>query len=186
MGHSHHTYDEFDNDLTRPLYGHVSEFKDGTVPDWVKKPSVSQSHLELLFEIPFDKYDGDIPKRDLPNGVSKKRGRGPTRYVIDRDTYLEQHRKRVQNQDDDERRRFDIVRFELNMRGSGVVVSHATGSGPTVPDKIKDRLSEIRNTSRWNRKVDGHHINFSQWDLTYRLGPRGGINSVHIEADLNH
>lgn len=184
MGHTHHTYDEFDSDLTRPLYGYVSELKDGTVPDWVKEPSLSQSALEHLFDIPYDKFDGDIPRRELPDGVSKKRGRGPTRYTVDRETYLEQHRERVQTAD--EKRNFDLVRFELNMRGSGVIVSHATGNGPTVPDEIKDRLSEVRNTSRWDRKVDGHHINFTQWDLAYHLGPRGGIQDVHIEADLNH
>ena len=42
MGHTHHAYDEFDESLVRPLYGYVTDFKSGKVPNWVKKKLLTQ------------------------------------------------------------------------------------------------------------------------------------------------
>lgn len=188
MGHTHHTYEEFDESLTRPLYGYVTELKEGTVPEWTMQPRLSKSGLQFLFDLPLDDHGRELSRSELPEGVTKQSGgRGPTRYAVDRETYLDQHRERVRNAEDDrERRRYSAVQYELNMRGSGVIVSHATGDGPAVPDDIQERLDAVRDTARWDRKVDGYHVNFSKWELVYDLGPRGGIQDVRIEADLNH
>ncbi|WP_302083992.1 hypothetical protein [Salinibaculum rarum] len=186
MGHQHHTYEFFGSDrVVRPLYGYVTDLKDGDVPRWAKKPTLSRGAVIRLFDLDRDEFGtGDIPRRALPDGVSKNTGgRGPTRYTVTRDAYLEQHQDRIGTADD--KYRYDTVRFEVNMRNSGVIRSHAS-RGATVPDDIQKRLSEIRDTPKWRRHVDGHHVNFTKWELAFKLGPRGGINDVHIEADLNH
>jgi hypothetical protein len=95
-----------------------------------------------------------------------------------RETFLEQYRK--QRKQSDKRFEFEIARFQLSYGRPSY------SSGPTVPQKVKDRLNELQQTSRWKCEVDGYHVSFRQWDLAYHLGPRGGIQDVKIEADLNH
>ncbi|WP_135665882.1 hypothetical protein [Halorhabdus rudnickae] len=177
MGHTHHSYDEFGDDLVRPLYGYVTDFKEGKVPNWVKNPSISQSEAERLLGL--GRVDGKIPRSELPSGMRRDSGgRGPTRYNVAPSTYLELHRERIQEAD--EKRRFRRVRFDLRTR------QKSYSRKQTVPSEISDRLSEIMDTSYWNRKVDGYHTSFRKWTLTYEIGRRGGVQDVHIEADLNH
>lgn len=177
MGHTHHTYDEFGTGLVRPLYGYVTTLKDGNIPNWVKKASIRQSEAERLLGL--GHVDGDIPLPELPSGMIRDSGgRGPTRYKVTPSTYLDLHRDRVQEAD--ETRRFQRVELDLRLR------QKPCSRKQTVPSEIKERLSEVTDTSHWNRKVDGYHISFSKWILAFKLGPRGGIQDVHIKADLNH
>lgn len=179
MGHTHHSYDEFGSNLTRPLYGHVSDLKSGTVPGWAKTPTESTYATAKLLGIGTDEYGQEIPRSMLPSGVSKDSGgRGPTRYKFAPETYLELHRERLPSDDE---ARFRNVRFDV--RTSGSIFGR---SGKTVPSKVTDRLNDVTDTSRWDRKVDGYHVSFRKWELVYHLGPRGGIQDVRIEADLNH
>ncbi|ERJ05125.1 hypothetical protein HLRTI_002924 [Halorhabdus tiamatea SARL4B] len=177
MGHTHHTYDEFDSNLVRPLYGYVTEFENGTVPTWAKEVSIYQSEAEELLGL--DHVDGNIPGSELPSGMKRDRGgQRLTRYTVKPKTYLDLHRERVQEAD--ETHRFNRVQFDLRMR------QKKYSRKETVPSKVKDRLSEVKNTTHWKRTVDGYHTNFRCWTLTYDLGPRGGIQDVHIKADMNH
>lgn len=179
MGHTHHTYGEFGDDLVRPLYGYVTKFRDGEVPMWAKKPTVSESKMADMLDLP-SKYKNGIPRGKLPKGVKKDSGgRGPTRYKVRREKFLELHRERIQTAD--RKIRYEHAEFDLEM-GTGYTPGHVQ----TVPDEIIERLNAVRGTSYWDRKVDGYHVGFSGWKLVYTIGARGGIQDVHIKADLNH
>jgi hypothetical protein len=183
MGHTHHTYDEFDRDgsLTRPLYGHVTALKNGEMPSWVRP---AQEHNERkvarLLGLDHDDYTEPIPKSDLPTGVSRQDARSDrhmTKYKFQPEAYLEAHRQQASNDDLYTRR----VNFDLYRGRKYRVPRGAT----TVPEEIEDRIDAITETSHWDRKVDGYHVKPSGWELQFELGNRGGIQDVHIVADLN-
>lgn len=181
MGGSFYSYSQFDSSLTRPLYGHVTELKSGTVPSWVKRPRISEHEVKRLWDLDLDPGSG-IPRSKRPDGVRKKSGgRGPTDYRVHRETYLEAHRERIGTADD--KGRFRTVRFDLKTSNS---TGFGSPRGKTVPSEIMDRLSAIRESPKWDQIVDGYHYSFRRWELIYRLGERGGITDVEIVANIRH
>jgi hypothetical protein len=186
MGHTKRTYDRFGDDLVRPLYGYVTELKEGHVPDWVKKQVMTQeTRVANLLDIEYDSYGDEISRSRLPSGVSKERSNGGfggpkrTKYVFTPEAWLKYYR---------ERSSFDRVSnrvlFELRRDNN-----HGWGrtTGATLPEDISERLNAISETGRWDEYY--HHRtreDFRQWYLRYQLGSRGGIQSVHIVADSHH
>jgi hypothetical protein len=178
MGGTSYRYDSFEANLTRPLYGYLGELRgDGNVPDWVKDPKVSRSELVDLFDLECS-FDERLLASQLPDGVEKLRGgRGPTRYRIQAQVYLDAHRDRAKPS---ARSSWRYVRFDLDME------EKTNGFGATVnnfPEDVRDRLTEIRETTVWDRRFDGYHEQFRSWKLEYQLGECGGIDDVAIVAD---
>jgi hypothetical protein len=181
MGHTHHTYDEFDRDgsLTRPLYGHVTDLKSGDIPAWVRPPQEHKRKTVQLLGIDHNDPTEPIPKSKLPAGVTRQNVHSDLHsitYKFTAKAYLEAHREQSANDDVINTVRFDLYRGRNYEKKRGVT---------TVPSDIEERIDAIKETSYWDRKVDGYHAKSSGWELHYKLGNRGGIQDVHIVADLN-
>lgn len=187
MGHTHHTYDEFDESLVRPLYGYVTDFKSGKVPNWVKKKRLTQeSRVADLLGIEYEDYTSELSRSELPAGVTKNTRRTPgdrsrrVEYVFTPKKWLEAHREQSSND-----RVSNYVRFDLKDKKNTGTMSCRRRTDP-VPNEINERLSAVTETSYWDRKFDGYHVQFFGWELHYEIGNRGGIQSVHLKADANH
>ena len=151
------------------------------MPRWAAKPAVSTSEVLDLLELPWQEYSGGVPSRKLPDGFSKDSGgRGPTRYKVRRDVYLTRRREYISRQDGD---RFGgTVEYGLTL-DSGRFTRRGAA---TVPNEIRERLDAVRETTQWDRQIDGYHEQFREWRLAYEIGSRGGIQDVQIVADTHH
>lgn len=181
MGHTHHRYDEFDRDgsLIRPLYGYVTDLKAGEIPSWVRPPKCHAHETAQLLGIDRTDCTEPISPSDLPAGVTRQNAnsdRHGTRYKFTPEAYIEAHREQSANDNVTNTVRFDLYRGRNYENKRGVT---------TVPSDIEERIDAITETGYWDRKVDGYHVKSSGWELHYKLGNRGGIQDVHIVADLN-
>lgn len=186
MGHTKRTYERFGDDLVRPLYGYVTDLKDGHVPGWVKPHTMTQeTKLAMLLDIEYDN-DGEISASRLPSGITKETGGfggvNRTKYVFDPEAWLQHLREK--SADDFWANR---ALFDLRRDTTGRSYPNPTTGKPTLPDDIAERLAAITETPKWDEYY--HHRtreDFRQWYLRYQFGNRGGIQSVHIVADSHH
>jgi hypothetical protein len=180
MGHSQYKWNRFDSALTRPLYGYLGDIRDaGQVPTWVQQPKVQSWKVVDLFDLDRDRHD-EIPRRDRPDGVSKV-GRGFGEYKIDPQRYLDACRDRIGTADNPAQWRWPTFKLDMEDKVSGFGSTYNN-----FPSDIRERLTAIRKTSAWDRKIDGYHETFREWELAYTLGPRGGIESAAIVANTHH
>jgi len=177
-------YERFDQDdnLVRPLYGYLGDIRDGKVPPWVETPTLSADAVAELFELERESYDAEIASDKLPESVSRNsRGRGLTKYKVEKQAYLDQHRSRANAVNDT--MNSQTVRFELDTDDKESSFGTTYNS---FPDEVRDRLAAIKATSSWDQRIDGYHQRFTGWVLEYSIGARGGIQEAKIVADIKH